>query len=197
MNHAILDLKMPIMTPRLLIRAPQAGDGKQLNEAVIESLGELSKWLPWATYAPSLQESEDFIQFKQKQWQQKEDFMVLIFNADGKKILGCSGLHRFDLEIPKFEIGFWVRSSYANQGIITEATNALTQYAFNYLHAKRVEVRCEKNNLASQRVVEKLHFNKEGTLKNFSVKPNGKDLEDIVVYARYDLMDLPVLSVSW
>jgi len=39
MKPILLDLLMPIITPRLLIRPPQVGDGKMLNVACLSDEG--------------------------------------------------------------------------------------------------------------------------------------------------------------
>jgi hypothetical protein len=44
-NPILLDLPPLIQTQRLLLRPPQAGDGKALFEAVSESLPELRRFL--------------------------------------------------------------------------------------------------------------------------------------------------------
>ncbi len=41
MKPILIDLPMPILTPRLLIRPPRVDDGIELNEAVIESFETL------------------------------------------------------------------------------------------------------------------------------------------------------------
>lgn len=39
---------MPIITPRLILRPPQIGDGDVVNEAVLESFDVLNQFMPWA-----------------------------------------------------------------------------------------------------------------------------------------------------
>lgn len=55
MNKNIL-----IETPRLILRTPQDGDAKPLNQAINNSLAELQRWQPWAL-DPSLKTTEKFI----------------------------------------------------------------------------------------------------------------------------------------
>ncbi|PWW04884.1 hypothetical protein DFQ01_106169 [Paenibacillus cellulosilyticus] len=43
---------------RLVIRAPQWGDGAAVNEAVIESIDELRLWMPFAQSIPTVDETE-------------------------------------------------------------------------------------------------------------------------------------------
>jgi hypothetical protein len=48
MNPLLLDLPEHLVTARLILRPPRAGDGPELNGAVRESRPELRRWMPWA-----------------------------------------------------------------------------------------------------------------------------------------------------
>ena len=43
---------------RLLIRAPQPGDGTEVHAAITESLAELRPWMPWAHPGQSVDDVE-------------------------------------------------------------------------------------------------------------------------------------------
>ncbi len=90
-----------------------------------------------------------------------------------------------------------VRSTLAKQGIIKEAVNAVTKYAFDVLRAKRVEIRCDTENVRSKKVCERLGFELEGTLRQNDLKCHGGGPRDTHVYACIDVKNLPVLEVTW
>ena len=48
LNPVLIDVPMPIRTPRLLIRPKQVGDGASTFAAVAETWDELHKWMRWA-----------------------------------------------------------------------------------------------------------------------------------------------------
>ena len=48
LNPVLIDVPMPIRTPRLLIRPKQVGDGARTSAAVAETWDELHKWMGWA-----------------------------------------------------------------------------------------------------------------------------------------------------
>ena len=56
-----------IITERLIIRPPKAGDAKPLNDAINRSLAELQRWIPWAI-DPGLKPTEDFIKKGIEHW---------------------------------------------------------------------------------------------------------------------------------
>jgi RimJ/RimL family protein N-acetyltransferase len=107
-----------------------------------------------------------------------------------------TGLHRIDWARRKFEIGYWVRQSAMGQGYATEATNALTRYAFDVLGAQRVEIDHAEGNEASGKVITKLGFAFESARKNALLLPGGV-ITDARSYARVDKSDLPPLDVQW
>ena len=80
---------------------------------------------------------------------------------------------------------------------MTEAVNALTRYAFLELHAKRIEITCDVLNLRSKKVPERLGYTLEATLKNHRRNPADNSISGTLIYAKYDLENLPELSVQW
>jgi ribosomal-protein-serine acetyltransferase len=197
LNPLLIELPVPIKTPRLLVRPPKAGDGKMLNKAILDSFDNLNRWMPWADHKPTIEESEIVVRTAQARWILREDLMFLLYDPSGVELLGATGLHRINWKLPSFEIGYWVHTMHAGQSIITESTNALVRYAFKQLKAVRVEIRCDEDNRASRRVAEKLHFVSEGILYKNSLKPGNQDIRNTVVYARYNSDNLPDLDVLW
>jgi RimJ/RimL family protein N-acetyltransferase len=94
-----------------------------------------------------------------------------------------SGLHRVDWTVPKFEIGYWVRKRFERQGYISEAVLGITQFAFEALGARRVEIRVDDRNVRSWRVPERLGFVLEGIMRNEARDVEGR-LRDTRVYAK-------------
>jgi hypothetical protein len=47
-SPVLIDIPMPIRTPRLLIRPKQVGDGAITSAAVAETWDELHRWIRWA-----------------------------------------------------------------------------------------------------------------------------------------------------
>ena len=162
MNPILVDIPMPIFTPRLLLRPPQPGDGAEVNAAIHETLEDLQRWMPWATKPPTIEESEEGVRRAFARWMLREDLRILIYDRASGRLAGSSGLHRIDWDIPRFEIGFWARKSFEGRGYVTEATNALTRYAFGQLRAQRIEIRCDSANVRSQAVIKRLGFEYEG-----------------------------------
>ena len=193
----LIEMPMPIRTPRLLLRNTLPGDGPEINRAIRDSFNELTKWMLWAKEIPTVEESEIFARQSHAKWHLREDITLPIFDSAGKIQMGATGLHRMNWSIPSFEIGYWVRSPYAGQGYITEAVNALTRYAFDVLHAKRIEIRCDADNTKSAKIPERLGFQLDGRLPNSDLKCHDEGVRDTLIFSRISLEGLPELKVVW
>lgn len=80
------------------------------------------------------------------------------------------------------EIGYFIGEPYWNKGIMTTAVNLITEFGFKELGLARIHTGVYEYNPASQRVLEKCGFVKEGTFRK-SVFKNGQ-LWDEVRYAK-------------
>ena len=143
MNPLLLEIPESFDTDRLTIRAPRPGDGAELNAAVRDSLAELKPWMPWAQTHPTPEESEANIRKAVAQFITREDLRLLLFLKGTGTLVGSSGLHRIDWNVPRFEIGYWLRTSYSGRGLMTEAVGGITAFAREKLGARRVEIRVQ------------------------------------------------------
>ena len=158
----LLDFPDAFETERLLIRSPLPGDGPALNEAVVESLDTLRPWMPWAQTAPTVEEEEELVRKGRVRFLERSDLWLLLFLKGTNTVVGGSGLHRIDWDVPKFEIGYWVRSRFEGQGYITEAVRGITAFAFTTLGAQRVMIRMDTRNVRSRAVAERAAYVLEG-----------------------------------
>jgi RimJ/RimL family protein N-acetyltransferase len=170
-------------TERLIIRAPRAGDGAEINAAVLETYDALHRWMPWAGDRPSVAESESFAQKAGAAYAERSDLPYLLFLKGTTTLVGCSGLTRMDWKVPRFEIGYWCRSRFEGKGYITEAVRAINRFALDVLKAQRVEIHCSHANERSRRVAERAGFALEAKLARHGREPNG-ELRDTMIYVQ-------------
>lgn len=198
MKPILLDLPFPILTPRLVIRPPAAGDGAALHEAEAESIANLRPWMPWARVDLSVEQAESSSREAQLRFLSREDLRLYLVDRLTGQFIGGSGLHRIDWERRLFEIGYWVRDSRAGRGYVTEAVNAIARYAFAQLEARRVSIHCNASNLKSRAVAERLGFPLEGVhLNDDRMALPEIACRDHSIYARTSPDGLPPLDVSW
>lgn len=185
MEAILRDVPDHFETERLLIRAPQAGDGASLNEAILESLPELRPWMPWAAGdPPTVADNEAWVREKQADFVRRSDLALLLFLKESGALIGGSGLHRIDWDVPKFMIGYWVRTPYARHGYVTEAVFGITNFAFDELGARRVEILCDKLNERSAAVARRAGYTLEGTLRHEARDHLTGRLRDTLVFSK-------------
>ena len=140
MYPALIEFPNPLESERLIIRSPRSRDGEELHRAICETFDDLNVWLPWAKELPDEIKIKKFLQSKRGAFLERQDLVFLLF-LKGTEALGCSsGLHPKDWKIPKFEIGYWCRKKFQNQGYITESTVAISEFGFHRLNAERIEI---------------------------------------------------------
>lgn len=200
-DYQSIDLPTHIETPRLLLRPPRIDEGKVLNTAILESFELLNKYMSWATDKPSLEESETVVKREAQNWILKRktdpELMLFILDKNTNDLIGVTGFHGIDWDVPCAETGYWVRQKYSGQGYITEAINAITRYAFDVLKVRRLAITCDTDNERSKKIPERLGYRFESIMKSNRIKPISGEITDTLVYARNDLIGLPEIKVTW
>ncbi|OMF36850.1 GNAT family N-acetyltransferase [Paenibacillus sp. FSL H8-0548] len=183
MNPLLLDIPESFESQRLIIRSPLWGDGAHLNEAVKASIKELKPWMPWAEQIPTVDESEAVVRRARLKFLERSDFMLLLILKETGQLIGSSGLHRIDWQSRKFEIGYWIHSAFSGNGYISEAVDAISNFAVQELKANRVEIRCDSRNIKSAGVAQRLGFTLEGILRYEKCAVDGS-LRDTMIFSK-------------
>ena len=150
-----------------------------MHEAVRASLPDLAEFLPWAVnYQRSV--TAQFVKDSIGAWASGRafDFAIRAQN-DEDRHLGNVSVWFTSRANSVGEVGYWIRSDATGQGVGTEATALALQIAFEELHMHRVTARIASGNVPSERIVQKLGFLKEGTLRD-EVKVGTKWLDHSV-----------------
>jgi len=187
--HNSMSIKTPtipyptcIRSKRLSLRSASPQDARFLNRAVKESFPELSRWMPWAKKLPTYEESQFFARKTAAQFIQHQDYGFRIFLTKQRKFVGCIALMPREPEVPSYEIGYWLHSQHTGQGYMTEAVEALVEWARDKVGAKRILIRAQVPNRASWSIPKRLGFRFEGIHRN-QVRDNFGKLADMKMYA--------------
>ena len=182
--HALLlDVPEVVESERLVLEATRPDHGAAIHAAVVESHAQLKAWMPWAKDLQSAEETEGHCRVMQARWYAREEIDYCFVRRSDRVLVGKGGLHTIDWSLPRFEIGYWIRTSCARQGFATEAAGALAHMARRALGAVRLEITSDARNAASRRVAEKAGFVLEGIRLRSRRDVNG-ELADSCMYAR-------------
>ena len=105
--------------------------------------------------------------------------LVIERGSDGA-FLGWCGLTSFNADFRSASLGYVLAESAWGHGYATEAARALLAWAFDTLDLNRVQAEADTRNAASARVLEKLGFVHEGTLREDCIVDG--DVSDSWVY---------------
>ena len=103
--------------------------------------------------------------------------LFLLIEKSSQKIIGRCGLHNWNVDHQRAEIGYTMSDSlYKQKGLMTEAVEAILTYGFENLKLNRIEALVATDNTPSLKIIEKFNFKKEGLLrKHYNVEGTYKD----------------------
>ena len=106
---------------------------------------------------------------------ENETFAFAIIVDD--MVIGSIGIFRQDnIHRQTAELGYYIAEEYWGKGIMTEAVKQICEYVFAKSDIIRIYAEPFAYNIASCRVLEKVGFQYEGTLRSNAVK-NGKVID--------------------
>ena len=148
-------------TQRLILRAWQNNDLRDYHEfASDEQIGMMAGFKPHE----SLLESQimlNIFMIQNKSW--------AIYHKQDNKVIGYIGLHpdtKRSNRIRCLSIGYSLNRKYWGLGIMVEASQAVMAYVFDNLKLDLLTIYHYTDNDQSRRVIEKLGFRYDGTLRS-------------------------------
>ena len=96
------------------------------------------------------------------------------------------------------ELGLWIVRAARRRDVGTAALRLMMRYAFERIGLERVEAMIETPNAASQRLVKKLGFTREGVMRGYLASRGPRD-EDLVdpAHGRIDQVMFSILRPEW
>ncbi len=92
-------------------------------------------------------------------------FFAVVLKSENKMIGHLYFEQQQPLEWLTWELGYIFNPVYQQRGYASEAAAALVDHAFRELHAHRILARCNPDNVASWKLLEKVGFVREGHFK--------------------------------
>jgi RimJ/RimL family protein N-acetyltransferase len=165
---------------RVIVRPHRLDDFDELWDAIQQSRDELRPWLPFADQ--SEEQLRDWLARVVAKWITREIMGMGIIERASGQLIGNIGLMVRGWNIGSFEIGYWLRTSAAGHGYMSEAVRLVTDFAFDHLDANRVMIRCDAENARSAAVPQRLGFALEGRMRRDFAAPNGA-IRDTLVFS--------------
>jgi len=157
--------KLELTGSTIALRTHCLDDANSVYQAVRESISELIPWMPWCHTEYSLDETRIWIASRNEALAKGTEYDFLIVDRlDGSPLGGC-GLNHINNNDCFANLGYWVRTSRAGQGVATAAVHLLAGFGFRELKLNRIEIVVARDNTASQRVAQKVGAKREGVLR--------------------------------
>ncbi len=177
----IRDFPGRLYSSRLEFRAPTPDDAEFMNSAILASMSSLQPWMSWAKTPPSMDDTRLYCRRALLEWHDRESLDYRLFLGDD--FVGNCAVHSINWDLPGAQLGYWLHSDYQGQGLMNEAVERLTQFAFDELNLVRLEIRCNARNVASAGVAARAGFTKEAHLHKSYRSADGT-LNDALFFAK-------------
>lgn len=155
-----------------------------MKACIDASLPELQARMPWALDDPqTIDDKIELLRGMRSKFDGDTDYTMGVFTPDGSRQLGGTGLHP-RIEPGAFEIGYFVRSDSAGQGLAKEVTGVLVDVGLRHCGASRIEINVEPDNERSLAIPRSLGFLEEGLLRGRCHWPD-RPARDVVVFSMF------------
>lgn len=144
-------------TARLVLTVPAAGDAPSIFDRY-SSDSEVTRFLGWPQHQ-SLSETEAFLDFSAREWERAAAGPYLIRSREDGSLLGATGLAVQDSG--EAVTGYVLARDAWGRGFATEALQAMVDTA-RRIGLRRLTACCHTDHRASQRVLEKCGFVRQG-----------------------------------
>jgi len=174
MNHFFSDLPK-FETERLILRKLKLSDAGDIFKFTKEP--SITKFLTWEAHK-SENETENFLKTVIKKYKAGQPAQWVIVLKKTNTVIGISGFIYYNSEHKKAEIAYILSNQFSGKGYMTEALNKVLFAGFSVLNLNRIEAKCEKDNFASEKVMQKIGMSLEGYFKEYQyIKGKFKDFK--------------------
>lgn len=156
-----------LQTPRLNLRPMERSDLHAFHRLIIDP--EVRRFLCDGQCLPE-EQIADWIETSNDLFKTNHFGLWAVSPRQQTVLIGFCGFWYFHTP-PELELAYGIAPNYWNQGLATEAAQALMQYGFDKLQFDRIAASTDAPNLASIRVMQKL-----GMTESRRSTPNGSEL---------------------
>ncbi|HET7580686.1 MAG TPA: GNAT family N-acetyltransferase [Bacillales bacterium] len=146
----------------LTLKQLEYGEASELFNLIQSCRSYLRHWLKWIDTLRTAQDVEHFIHRASMETMNGRSLQAGIRSRG--ELAGLISYDFMDWENRSTNIGAWLGDHFQGKGIISRATWAMTEYAFQQMKLNRVEIRCGLHNAKSRAVPERLGFREEGVV---------------------------------
>lgn len=174
--------QQPLQSRRAILEPIVASSHRKLFRAVEDSRKFLEPWLPWVPYNDSVEASLRYAEACESDWRAGVALRFTIRLKNEPEVIGVITLESISDLHRSCDLGYWLRKAFTGRGLMTEVAKVLLEFAFENIHFHRIRCAAATDNIPSQRVIERLGFQREGVARE--AERVGGRWASHVVYSR-------------
>ena len=161
--------KLRIETERMTLRAPVHSDFRTWTALRRQSQDFLERWEPsWAPDHLTRKAFTNRVYWAQRSVSSGSAVPLFLVRRSDDTLIGAITLDNIRRGPAQAgTLGYWIGRSYARQGFMREAIEAMVHHAFTQLDLSRIEAACLPENSASRGLLEKSGFKYEGVAQSY------------------------------
>ena len=169
-----------------LINSLVEDDANQLYQFMLANKERLKLFFPVTLEMnSSLEKTQAYISIKNKEIEENTNFTFAIRDKNNQQIVGLIIIKKLDWDKIQGEFAYCIGSEYEGNGLTSFAVKEMTNFAFENLGLKTLQIIAHKSNLGSVKVAENNGFVWQKTLQNEFTPTNDEPL-DMELYELYN-----------
>ena len=149
-------------TERCIIKIAQESDAEYMWSLITEDTTKYMIWDKWEDYSSTLQNIK-----KAKKWAEEgTSWEWTIYLKDSGICIWRCGINEIKDKIPSFQLWYWISEEYYGKGIIPECVKRYLRFAFEESSFEKWVLKCDSNNINSEKVALKCGYSFEWLHKN-------------------------------
>jgi len=161
-DHTVFDSFPELNTNRLFLREISQEDAEAIFDYF--SMDIVTEYYDLETFDEIIEAKQLIKAFRHRYLENKAIRWGIVLKGENR-LIGTCGFHSIEFEHDKLEIGYELHPTYWKRGIMTEAITAIIKIGFESMNANRIEAFYDPDNVASEQLLKKVGFQKEGVLR--------------------------------
>ena len=168
-----------LTTNRLHLREITIDDAPAIFS--IFSNHKVMKYYGMASFT-KIEQAEQLVRHFAKSLEQKKGMRWAIELKEQQGLIGTIGFNLLSIPNKRVEVGYELHPDFWGKGLVGEALAAVVAFGFDQLQLNRIGATVFVENTASQQVLIKQGFEREGLLRQYIVQSGNA--HDVYIYAK-------------
>ena len=176
--------KNKLVGKRIILKKikPSIKSARIIFKLVNDNRKHITPWLHWVKKTKKIEDSYKFLIDTEKKIKSEKEMLYGIYlNTEH---IGNISIFHINKKNKSAEIGYFLSSKFIKKGYTSEAVKILEKEFFNNLNLNRIQIQCDKKNIASAKLAKKCGYKLEGTLRQNNYNEYFKKFMDTLMFSK-------------